>query len=62
MRTEKEIREKYNEMLMSLESLKDKVNNPQNHDDVNIQNIHEYVNMYNEQHSMNVLMKWILNE
>ena len=62
MRTEKEIREKYDEMLMSLESLKDKVNNSQNHDDVNIQNIHEYVNWYNEQHSMNSLMKWILNE
>lgn len=62
MRTEKEIREKYDEMLISLESLKDKITNPQNHDDVNIQNIHEYVNGYNEQHSMNALMKWILNE
>ena len=60
MRTETEIREKYDEMLKHLELLMDKVRNPDKYDDVTIENIQEHINGENEQHSMNALMKWIL--
>jgi hypothetical protein len=62
MKTEKEIREKYNEMLKHTELLMDKVRNPDKYDDVNIENIQEHINGENEQHHLNALMKWVLNE
>ena len=60
MRTETEIREKYDEMLKHLELLMDKVRNPDKYDDVTIENIQEHINAENAQHSMNALMKWVL--
>jgi len=60
MRTETEIREKYDEMLKHLELLMDMVRNPNKYDDVTIENIQEHINGENEQHSMNALMKWVL--
>ena len=60
MRTEKEIREKYQEMLKHTELLMDKINNPDKYDDVNIENIQEHIDNENKQHSMNSLMKWVL--
>ena len=62
MKTEKEIREKYDEMLKHTELLMDKVRNPDKYDDVNIDNIHEHIKNENEQHQMNALIKWVLNE
>jgi hypothetical protein len=62
MRTEKEIRKKYKEMLKHTELLMDKVRNPQNYDDVNIENIQEHINGENEQHHLNALIKWVLND
>ena len=61
MRIEKEIKEKYEEMLEHTELLMDKVRNPDKYDDVNIDNIHEHINYENEQHQMNALIKWVLN-
>ena len=61
MKTEKEILEKYEEMLKNTELLMDKVRNPDKYDDVNIDNIHKHINYENEQHQMNALIKWILN-
>jgi hypothetical protein len=61
MKTEKEILEKYEEMLKNTELLMDKVRNPDKYDDVNIENIHEHINYENEQHQMNSLIKWVLN-
>jgi len=60
MRTETEIREKYDEMLKHLELSMDKVRNPDKYDDVTIENIQEHINAENAQHSMNALMKWVL--
>ena len=60
MKTEKEIKEKYDEMLQHTELLMDKVRNPDKYDDVNIENIQQHINNENAQHSMNVLMKWVL--
>ena len=62
MRTEKEVREKYDEMLKHTELLVDKLNNPDKYDDVNIENIQEHINGTYEQHHLNALMKWILND
>ena len=61
MKTEKEILEKYEEMLKNTELLMDKVRNPDKYNDVNIDNIHEHINYENEQHQMNSLIKWVLN-
>lgn len=61
MKTEKEILEKYEEMLKNTELLMDKVRNPDKYNDVNIENIHEHINYENEQHQMNALIKWVLN-
>ena len=61
MKTEKEIREKYDEMLKHTELLMDKVRNPDKYDDVTIENIQEHIKNENEQHQMNVLIKWVLN-
>ena len=49
-------------MLSHLELLMDKVRNPQNHDDVDINNLQEHIDAENEQHSLNALIKWVLNE
>jgi hypothetical protein len=62
MRTEKEIRKKYEEMLKHTELLMDKVRNPDKYDDVNIENIQEHINGENEQHHLNALIKWVLND
>jgi len=61
MKTEKEIKEKYEEMLGHTELLMDKVRNPDKYDDVNIENIQEHIKNENEQHQMNALINWILN-
>lgn len=61
MKTEKEIRKKYEEMLKHTELLMDKVRNPDKYDDVNIENIQEHINGENEQHHLNALIKWVLN-
>ena len=61
LKTEKEIKEKYDEMLEHTELLMDKVRNPDKYDDVTIENIQEHINAENKQHQMNSLMKWILN-
>ena len=47
MKTEKEIREKYDEMLKHTELLMDKVRNPNKYDDVNVQNIQEFFTVNN---------------
>ena len=62
MRTEKEVRKKYEEMLKHTELLMDKVRNPDKYDDVNIENIQEHINGENEQHHLNALIKWVLND
>jgi hypothetical protein len=61
MRIEKEIKEKYEEMLEHTELLMDKVRNPDKYDDVTIENIQEHIQNENEQHQMNSLINWILN-
>ncbi len=61
MKTEKEILEKYEEMLKNTELLMDKVRNPDKYNDVNIENIHEHINYEYEQHQMNALINWVLN-
>ena len=62
MKIEKEIREKYDDMLKHTELLMDKVRNPDKYDDVTIENIQEHIKNENEQHQMNALIKWVLNE
>jgi hypothetical protein len=61
MKTEKEIKEKYEEMLGHTELLMDKVRNPDKYNDLNIENIQEHIQNENEQHQMNALINWILN-
>ena len=61
MKTEKEIREKYKEMLEHTELLMDKVRNFDKYNDVTIENIQEHVQNENEQHQMNALINWVLN-
>ena len=61
MKTEEEIKKKYEEMLKHTEVLMDKVRNPDKYNDVNIENIQEYINHENEQHQMNALINWVLN-
>lgn len=61
MKTEKEIREKYEEMLEHTELLMDKVRNFDKYNDVTIENIQEHIQNENEQHQMNALINWILN-
>jgi hypothetical protein len=61
MKTEEQIRKKYEQMLEHTELLIDKVRNPDKYDDVNIDNSHEHIQGENEQHSMNALMEWILD-
>ncbi len=61
MKTEKEIREKYKEMLKHTELLMDKVRNFDKYNDVTIENIQEHIQNENEQHQMNTLINWVLN-
>ena len=61
MKTEKEIREKYEEMLKHTEDLDDMVNNPSKYDKINVENIQEHIENENEQHQMNALINWVLN-
>lgn len=61
MKTEKEIREKYKEMLEHTELLMDKVRNFDKYNDVTIENIQEHIQNENEQHQMNALINWVLN-
>jgi hypothetical protein len=61
MKTEQQIRKKYDEMLENTKLLMDKVRNPDKYDDVNMGNIQEHINSENEQHSMNALMEWVLD-
>jgi hypothetical protein len=61
MKTEKEIREKYEEMLEHTELLMDKVRNFDKYNDVTIENIQEHIQNENEQHQMNALINWVLN-
>jgi len=49
-------------MLKHTELLVDKLNNPDKYDDVNIENIQEHINGTNEQHHLNALIKWVLND
>ena len=48
-------------MLEHTKLLTDKYENPNNHDDVNVHNIHEHIRNANEQFSMNALMRWVLD-
>jgi len=61
MKTEKEIREKYEEMLKHTGLLMDKVRNFDKYNDVTIENIQEHIQNENEQHQMNALINWVLN-
>ena len=61
MKTEKQIKKKYEKMLEHTKLLTDKYENPNNHDDVNVHNIHEHIRNANEQFSMNALMRWVLD-
>jgi len=61
MKTEKEIREKYEEMLKHTEDLDDMVNNPSKYDKINVENIQNHIRIREEQHQMNALINWVLN-
>jgi len=61
MKTEQQIREKYQEMLKHTEDLDDMVNNPSKYSGINIENIQDHVRVREEQYRMNALIKWILN-
>ena len=61
MKTEKEIREKYEEMLKHTEDLDDMVKNPGIYSGITIENIQKHIRIREEQYQMNDLMNWILN-
>lgn len=61
MKTEQQIREKYEEMLKPTEDLDDIVQNPNKYSGINIENIQDYIKIREEQYKMNDLIKWILN-
>lgn len=61
MKTEKEIKEKYEEMLKHTEDLDDMVNNPSKYDGINVENIQNHIRIREEQYQMNALINWILN-
>ncbi len=48
-------------MLEHTKLLTDKYQNPNNHDDVNVNNIQEHIRNANEQFSMNSLIEWVLD-
>ena len=61
MKTEKEIKEKYEEILKHTEDLDDMVNNPGIYSGITIENIQKHIRIREEQYQMNDLMNWILN-
>ena len=61
MKTEKEIKEKYEEMLKHTEDLDDMVNNPSKYDEINVENIQKHIDAREQQYQMNALINWILN-
>ena len=61
MKTEKEIREKYEEMLKHTEDLDDMVKNPGIYSGITIENIQKHIRIREEQYKMNDLINWILN-
>jgi hypothetical protein len=61
MKTEKEIREKYEEMLKHTEDLDDMVKNPGIYSGITIENIQKHIRIREEQYQMNDLINWILN-
>jgi cytoplasmic iron level regulating protein YaaA (DUF328/UPF0246 family) len=69
MKTEEQIREKYNQMLEHTKLLMDEVSNHSKHDDVSVDNIRDHIRGENEQridalifqYTMNALMEWILD-
>jgi hypothetical protein len=61
MKTEKEIKEKYEEMLKHTEDLDDMVQNPNKYSGITIENIQDHIKVREEQYQMNALINWILN-
>ena len=61
MKTEKEIREKYEEMLKHTEDLDDMVKNPNTYSGITVENIQNHLRIREEQYQMNALINWILN-
>lgn len=61
MKTEKEIREKYEEMLKHTEDLDDMVKNPGIYSGITVENIQNHIRIREEQYQMNALINWILN-
>jgi hypothetical protein len=60
MKTENEIREKYEKMLKHTEDLDDMVQNPSKYSGINIENIQDHIRIREEQYKMNALIEWIL--
>lgn len=58
MRSEKEINEKYEAMLLNTEKLKRIVDNPTNEQ---VKNIQKHIDNYHEQLRYNVLIEWVKN-
>lgn len=61
MKTEQQIREKYQEMLKHTEDLDDMVNNPNKYKDITTENIQQHIKAREEQYQLNSLIEWILN-
>jgi len=61
MKTENEIREKYEKMLKHTEDLDDMVNNTNKYSGINIENIQDHIKVREEQYKLNALIEWILN-
>lgn len=60
MKTENEIREKYQEMLKHTEDLDDMVNNPNKYISSNVENIQKCIEAREQQYQMNALIEWVL--
>ena len=60
MKTENEIREKYEKMLKHTEDLDDMVLNPDKYNSINIENIQDHIKVREEQYRLNALIEWIL--
>ncbi len=61
MKTENEIREKYEKMLKHTEDLDDMVNNPSKYSGITTENIQQHIKAREEQYQLNSLIEWILN-
>ena len=61
MKTEKEIREKYEEMLKHTEDLDDMVKTPNIYSGITVENIQNHIRIREEQYQMNALINWVLN-